>query len=126
MTGKMKMSDLGPAMRSLGLFPTEAEVEEMVREYDNGSGSLEFARFCNIMVDNMKDIHSEAEHKATVDAFRVFDKDNTGRVTVDEMREILSTLGEKLSEAEINDMLKDAPMDGGKIKYEEFTKMLMA
>jgi Ca2+-binding EF-hand superfamily protein len=40
-------------------------------------------------------------------------------ITVDELKGILANNGEKISDIELNDMIKDADIDGdGKINYE--------
>ena len=53
------------------------------------------------------------------EAFKVFDKNDSGYLTADELRDALTKLGEKLTDEEVDDMLKDADMDeDGKINYE--------
>jgi len=50
--------------------------------------------------------------------FRVFDKNNDGFITADELQHVMTNLGEKLSEEEIADMIKEADLDGdGKVSY---------
>ena len=49
---------------------------------------------------------------------RVFDKNNDGFITADELQHVMTNLGEKLSEEEIADMIKEADLDGdGKVSY---------
>jgi calmodulin len=49
----------------------------------------------------------------------LFDKNGDGYITVDELKGILANNGEKISDIELNDMIKDADIDGdGKINYE--------
>jgi Ca2+-binding EF-hand superfamily protein len=48
----------------------------------------------------------------------VFDKNNDGLITSNELRRVMTHLGEKLSEQEVDDMIKEADGDGdGKIDY---------
>lgn len=62
-----------------------------------------------------------------VEAFRVFDKMKNGTVPADDVRHYLTTLGEKMSEEEVEDMLKLADIDQeGNIDYVKFSKVLMA
>ena len=59
------------------------------------------------------------------DTFRVFDKDGNGFISRSELRQVLEKMGEKISEAEIDDMIDEVDSDGdGEICYEEFVKML--
>lgn len=49
---------------------------------------------------------------------RVFDKNNDGLISSSELRHVMTNLGEKLSEAEVDDMIKEADMDGdGLVNY---------
>lgn len=41
------------------------------------------------------------EEDAILDAFKVFDKDNTGKIAVEELRHVFLTLGETLSKEEV-------------------------
>ena len=53
------------------------------------------------------------------DAFKQFDKDGNGFIDRDELISLMESLGQKLTEAEIDEMLKDADFDrDGKISYQ--------
>lgn len=47
-------------------------------------------------------------------AFRVFDKDNSGTISASEMRDVLKALGEDLTDKEINEIMSAADTDGDK------------
>lgn len=50
---------------------------------------------------------------------RVFDKDNNGLISSTELRRVMTNLGEKLTEEEVEDMIKEADMDGdGMVNYD--------
>ena len=56
-------------------------------------------------------------------AFRTFDLDCNGYISAGELRKVMAKLGEKLSEEEIRDMIREADMDkDGKINYEGIHK----
>ncbi len=68
------------------------------------------------MTNKVRDEDSEEEIRET---FRVFDKDGNGFVSPDELRYVLSNIGEKLTDEEIEEMIMDADVDGdGLINYE--------
>ena len=46
------------------------------------------------------------------DAFRVFDKDGSGTISSAELRKVLVSLGEDLTDAELDEMLKLADKNG--------------
>ncbi|ESN98600.1 hypothetical protein HELRODRAFT_106870 [Helobdella robusta] len=59
-------------------------------------------------------------------AFRTFDQDNSGKISAQELRQVMINLGEKLTDQEIQEMIDEADCDGdGQINYEEFVKMMV-
>ncbi|XP_030520861.1 calmodulin-2/4-like isoform X3 [Rhodamnia argentea] len=117
--------ELGTVMRSLGQNPTEAELQDMINEVDaDGNGTIDFPEFLNLMARKMKDTDSEEELK---EAFRVFDKDQNGFISAAELRHVMTNLGEKLTDEEVDEMIREADVDGdGQINYEEFVRVMMA
>lgn len=52
------------------------------------------------------------------EAFSVFDRDGTGSISVVELRHIMTNLGEKLTDQEVNDLIKEIDVDNdGQIMY---------
>merc|ERR1712216_255156 len=123
--GTMGTKELGTVMRSLGQNPTEAELQDMINEVDaDGNGTIDFPDFLTMMARKMKDTDSEEE---ILEAFKVFDKDGNGFISAAELRHIMTNLGEKLTDEEVDEMLREADIDGdGQINYEEFVKMMMS
>jgi len=124
-SGCITTKELGTVMRSLGQNPTEAELQDMINEVDaDGNGTIDFPEFLNLMARKMKDTDSEEELK---EAFRVFDKDQNGFISAAELRHVMTNLGEKLTDEEVDEMIREADVDGdGQINYEEFVKVMMA
>lgn len=59
------------------------------------------------------------------EAFGVFDKDGNGYISVSELKHVLMTMGEKLSQEEVDIMIHEADIDGeGHIQYEQFIHMM--
>lgn len=123
--GNITTKELGTVMRSLGQNPTEAELREMIREIDtDGNGMIDFPEFLTLMARKMKDTDTEEEIR---EAFKVFDKDGNGFISAVELRHIMTNLGEKLTDEEVDEMLAEADPDGdGQINYGEFVKVMMA
>nr|VDD12851.1 unnamed protein product [Brassica rapa] len=117
--GCITTKELGTVMRSLGQNPTEAELQDMINEVDaDGNGTIDFPEFLNLMAKKMKDTDSEEELK---EAFRVFDKDQNGFISAAELRHVMTNLGEKLTDEEVEEMVREADVDGdGQINCEEF------
>ena len=53
------------------------------------------------------------------EAFRVFDKDGNGFISAAELRHVMTNLGEKLTDEEVDEMIREADIDGdGQVNYE--------
>lgn len=65
--------------------------------------------FLALMSQSVKEMDSEQE---LLNAFRVFDKDGSGTISSDELRNVLRSLGEDLTDQELDDMLKLADRNG--------------
>ena len=51
--------------------------------------------------------------------FRIFDKDDDGLISVDELRHIMLSFGEKMTEKELDEMISEANCDkDGHIDYD--------
>ena len=59
-------------------------------------------------------------------AFKVFDEKGCGSIPVEDLRCVLTTLGEALTEEEMDELLKKADLNkDGKVRYEEFVSKMM-
>jgi calmodulin len=122
--GTVTTSELGTVMRSLGQNVTEADLKDMISEVDaDNSGALDFAEFLTMMVRKMRGVDVLDEINS---AFASFDKDGSGTIDKKELEAILNNVDEKLSAADINQMMTEADVDGdGQINYSEFANMLI-
>ncbi|XP_035548327.1 calmodulin-2/4-like [Juglans regia] len=123
--GCITTKELQTVMRSVGLSPIEAELQDMINKVDAGGGDImNFAVFLNLMAERTKDINSDGVLKV---AFRVFDKDQNGFISAAELRHVMTILGEKPTDEEVDEMIREADVDGdGQISYEEFVLVMMA
>ena len=72
--------------------------------------------------DDIRSFDSDADIRG---AWTVFDKDNKGWIEAAELRHVLANIGEKLSGAELEEMIKEADPDSdGKIQRDEFIRLL--
>eukprot|EP00457_Paulinella_chromatophora_P022891 gb/GEZN01026009.1/.p1 GENE.gb/GEZN01026009.1/~~gb/GEZN01026009.1/.p1 ORF type:complete len:146 (-),score=30.30 gb/GEZN01026009.1/:46-483(-) len=122
--GNVPVSDLGGLMRSLGMTPTEGEVDSLRSQLDNGEGWVDWELFWGLATAEPKDTRKDEEELK--EAFKVFDKDGNGMISAQELRHVMTTLGECLSETEAADMQKYLDVDGdGQINYQEFTAVIL-
>ncbi|SGZ53178.1 CIC11C00000001666 [Sungouiella intermedia] len=123
--GKITTKELGTVMRSLGQNPSESELTDMINEVDiNSDGLIDFPEFLTMMARKMKDTDSEAE---IAEAFKVFDRNGDGKISAAELRHVLTSIGEKLSDADVDQMIREADTNNdGEIDIQEFTQLLAA
>uniref|UniRef100_A0A7S0YEH7 EF-hand domain-containing protein n=1 Tax=Polytomella parva TaxID=51329 RepID=A0A7S0YEH7_9CHLO len=122
--GFITTKELGTVMRALGKSPTEAEIKAIISDVDpDGRGFIDFNEFEKIMARDIRSYNNEQELNA---AWKVFDKQGHGFIPTSELRHILSNIGEKLSPAEVNDLVAEAdPENKGQITYESFMKAML-
>ncbi len=123
--GKISGKELANAMESMGQNPTDEEINEMMREVDlNQDGKIDFDEFMILMTKSSPDTQTEEE---VINAFRVFDKEGNGLIASSELKHIMMTIGDKMTEEEADEMVNEADIDeDGMINYEEFVRMMMA
>lgn len=69
-----------------------------------------------MMARHMSDNDREVQLMA---AFQTFDLDRSGKISADELRKVMHNLGERLTDDEIDDMIREADIDGdGQINYQ--------
>ncbi|XP_034654470.1 neo-calmodulin [Drosophila subobscura] len=121
--GSVTSKELAIIMRALGRQPTDNQLQAMINEVDSdGNGSIEMAEFCNMILRKMHDTNHEDELR---DAFRVFDKENNGYITSAELKVVLTALGLKLPDDEIEEMIREYDIDqDGHLDFEEFVNMM--
>ena len=74
------------------------------------------SEFLTMMARKMKDTDSEEEIR---EAFKVFDRDNNGFISAAELRHVMTSIGEKLTDDEVDEMIREADQDGdGRIDCE--------
>jgi len=121
--GKITTKELGTVLRSIGQNPTEKDLSSLIEP--THSGLIDFDEFCKLVTKQMKNpIASEQE---IIESFKVFDKEGKHLITAAELRHIMINMGEKLTDEEVDEMLRECDVDSdGKINYVDFIKMLVS
>mmetsp|Transcript_31619 Transcript_31619/g.50483 ORF Transcript_31619/g.50483 Transcript_31619/m.50483 type:complete len:190 (-) Transcript_31619:573-1142(-) len=137
--GEVTEREFAHVMKCLGQNHTEEEISAMFEQVDtDGSGMIDFEEFLDFLkimetgsykmgsgskVENNYDL-SISENWAY--AFRIFDLDGDGFITPSELRQVLTNMGETLSEAEVCEMINEVDADGdGKLNMDEFVGVMM-
>lgn len=115
-------------MQSLGLNPSESELQDLMNEVDaDRSGCIEFSgiscssisysttlagltspEFVTMMAHKTNDKVFEDEISET---FKVFDSNNDGFISAEELRQVMTSIGEDLTDEEINEMIREVDED---------------
>jgi Ca2+-binding EF-hand superfamily protein len=115
--------ELKVAMRALGFEPKKQEIRKMINDIDrDGSGTIDFQEFLGMMTSKMSERDSREE---ILKAFRLFDDDNTGKITLNNLRRVAKEIGENMTDEELREMIDEADRDGdGEIDQEEFLRIM--
>jgi centrin-3 len=118
-TGTIDYHELKVAMRALGFDVKKQEVHGLMREYDReGAGQIEYPDFLEIMTSKIAERDPVEE---ILKAFKLFDEDSTGRISLRNLRRVARELGENLSDDELQAMIDEFDKDGdGEINENEF------
>uniref|UniRef100_A0A8D0B7J5 Myosin, light polypeptide 3, skeletal muscle n=1 Tax=Sander lucioperca TaxID=283035 RepID=A0A8D0B7J5_SANLU len=114
-------------MRALGQNPTNKDVAKILGNPtpdDMANKRINFDAFLPML--KQVDAAPKGSYEDYVEGLRVFDKEGNGTVMGAELRIVLSTLGEKMTEAEIEALMTGQEDENGSIHYEAFVKHIMS
>uniref|UniRef100_A0A8C2HT83 Calcium binding protein 2b n=1 Tax=Cyprinus carpio TaxID=7962 RepID=A0A8C2HT83_CYPCA len=123
--GYINCRDLGECMRTMGYMPTEMELIELSQQISGGK--IDFEDFVELMGPKMlAETADMIGVKELRDAFKEFDSNGDGQISITELREAMKKLmGEQLNSRDIDDILCDADLNGdGLVDFEEFVRMM--
>jgi len=122
--GMIPANQVGEVLRALGQNPTEADVRRLVQNQKT-EGRVSFETFLPILqAVSQKKISDTVED--FIEGLRHFDKDGNGFISSAELRHMLTSLGEKMTEEEVESLIHGQEDSHGNINYEEFVKMVLA
>lgn len=124
--GYVTIKELELVFRSLGFDYNENSINDLLKDYEdlpcdkNNNVLVKFSIFQSIVKKNMRDVDLEEELKL---AFGNFTK--TNEIPISEFKHLMKTLGDKLSDEEIEEMIRDSQAnESGVIDCEKFIKLL--
>lgn len=124
-SGRINPRDLGPVVRSVGLKPSEAEIHEMQAECQRIGEDPDLNTVVQLVSSKVTNPPSE-KPEAFRDMFSIYDKDNRGSISVQEMRHLLTSVGEKLTDEEADQLLKvSGCVQNGQVQYDKFIQVVL-
>lgn len=122
--GKVDSSALADILRGVGENPTESDVQKFLKQVDPvGNKRISLDDLIPIAL-SCKQKSRNVQPQEFVDCLRVFDKDCSGNISCAELRQVLTTLGDKLSTDDV-DLLTNGLEHKGQVNYEEFVRNVM-
>merc|ERR1712026_127384 len=117
------MGELKVAMRALGFEPKKEEIQKMISDVDDdGSGTIGYEEFLKMMGHKILNRDPKDE---ILKAFRLFDDDETGKISFKNLKRVANELGERMTDEELQEMIDEADRDGdGEVNEEEFLRIM--
>eukprot|EP01133_Synstelium_polycarpum_P006807 gene6807-7912_t len=116
-----KRDEVKYAFRAIGVEPKKENITALSEHLDDDN---------NITFDAFKEIASSLiptrdSQPMLEQGFKLFDKDNSGRISFDDLKAVMVNLGEECSDEDLHDMIRFADMDGdGEISKAEFITLM--
>eukprot|EP00465_Bigelowiella_longifila_P012073 CAMPEP_0185261852 /NCGR_PEP_ID=MMETSP1359-20130426/10165_1 /TAXON_ID=552665 /ORGANISM="Bigelowiella longifila, Strain CCMP242" /LENGTH=167 /DNA_ID=CAMNT_0027848623 /DNA_START=52 /DNA_END=555 /DNA_ORIENTATION=+ len=122
-SGSIDKNELKVAMRALGFEPKKEEIAKMIQDIDkDNSGEIDFPEFLEMMTAKMGERDSKTE---ILKAFRLFDDDETGYITLENLRRVAKEIGESMTDKELQEMIEEADRtNDGKVSEDEFLRIM--
>ncbi|KAK6836548.1 calmodulin [Apiospora arundinis] len=122
--GNITVEEFAKVMsNSPGKQPTEAEVQQIIKEVDlDGDGTINFNEFITMMTGQpYPPVVDPSEEWAK--AWKQFEPSMNGSITQSQFRQLMADLTEPVTDAEVDRLVNN--VDGeGKISYKEFTHFM--
>lgn len=122
--GILTTAELRDGLTGAGVGGNSTELEEIMAAVDaDGSGEIDYTEFLAATIESRQCLRESACRAA----FRVFDKDDDGRITLEELasvlrdRQVMKTVGPE----QIAQIMQEVDLNGdGYIDFKEFSSML--
>jgi Ca2+-binding EF-hand superfamily protein len=122
-TGFVSPRDLREAMSALGYELKNQTIFQMIANLEKDEVTqVDFQEFLNLMTARINEKESKEDIRKV---FRLFDEENTGYITAQNLKKIAKDLGETMEDIEIREMIERADTDGdGRITFEDFYSIM--
>ncbi|GAA0174787.1 calmodulin-related [Lithospermum erythrorhizon] len=123
--GSITKKELHDSLKNMGIAIPDLELTQMIEKIDvNGDGCVDIDEFGELYQSIMDEKDEEEDMR---EAFNVFDQNNDGYITVEELKSVLASLGLKQGRTveDCRKMITKVDVDGdGMVNYNEFKQMM--
>jgi len=125
--GVVRAETVEEILQMMGLRVAKKALQDIIAEVDeDGSGELEFEEFCILAARFLIEEDEEQMRKELKQAFRFYDKEELGYLTIETLKGILLELEPNLGESQLMEIVEEVDEDGsGTIDFDEFMEMMM-
>jgi calcium-dependent protein kinase len=121
--GMLSMQELTDGMNKAGMASMSDELQQIIREIDSDqSGQIDYTEFLAAALDKKHYL----EKDMLWSAFCVFDKNGDGKLSKEELRQVLADEAIGKGMQEVEDLMREVDKDGsGEIDFDEFKDMMI-
>jgi len=122
-SSKINSKELKVALLVLGFEPVKGEAKSLIKEISqDNSDKIDYPEFEELIATKILDRDPREE---ILKAFKLFDEENTGKISIKNLTKIARELGETMTDEELNEMIKEVDRDGDNlITQEDFLRYM--
>lgn len=122
-SGSLSTAELVGMLKKQGYRGSDSQIRSMFISVDtSGDGLISLDEYLEAMGAVPPKVHKSA---AARQVFRAFDKDDSGSINKDELKQVFKEMGKSFSDAELQRMVELCDSDGdGQINYDEFVEKI--
>ena len=119
--GYCSKEEIKKILKILEINIKDREIDEILYLIDNTSEKVDIKKFLEYFYKSIKNEKDDI----LIEAFKTFDKDGTGIASINELKHMLTTVGNKLSQKEVEDLFNETGVDkSGYISYKKFINVI--
>ena len=119
--GFLSFDEIETALRRAGFNPASQEIASIIRNTDfKGDGHINYSEFIAATLD----FRTALDEDALWNAFNIFDVDNSGVITHENLKEALNSAGREVSDAEVTAILSEIGIGPQGISFADFKKII--
>ncbi|KAJ3306671.1 Calcium-binding component of the spindle pole body (SPB) half-bridge [Kappamyces sp. JEL0829] len=109
-------------MSALGFDAKKVEVLKILRDNEKQKGLIDWEDFNVVMTEKILERDPIEEMKK---AFKLFDDDNTGKISLKNLKRVAKEIGENVDEEDLQAMIDEFDLDqDGEINEQEFIDIM--